>query len=169
MTHTSRPALGPDASAAPRIQRVRTIDDLEHLFFSDGLAAVEVPFRLLDAVPLSNERRQPGPRLSRLKRAIRRNGYQPREPVVCRVGMKGRWVVTDGGHRITAAREVAREWWTNLFGPKVVTLYFLLFTTPGSWSKIREVAAREGRLGSLPPTPLPWRGNFDPRPVLADD
>lgn len=152
-------------SAVTGVQRVRTVDDLEHLSFTDGLAAVEVSFDLIDAVPLSNAERQPGPRLSRVVRSIRRRGYMPREPIVCRVGMKGRWVVTDGGHRLTAARIVAREWWSNLFHRKVTTLYFLLYTTPGSWSKIRERAALAGTEGDLPPSPLPWRGGFDPRPA----
>ncbi|MGF1503249.1 MAG: ParB/Srx family N-terminal domain-containing protein [Paracoccaceae bacterium] len=121
---------------APRIQYISTPEGLSEIAFSDGLAAVEVPFALLAHIPLVNEVRQPGPRLAAVLRSIRRWGYRPSEPIICRIGMKGRWVVLDGGHRITAARTVAREWWSNLCGPKVRTLYFLLYTTPGSWSKL---------------------------------
>lgn len=124
----------------PRIQFLRRAEDIDRIEFTDGLAAVEVPFSLIDALPLSNEVRQFGPRLEAVMHSIRRNGFRPTQPIICRVGMKGRWVVVDGGHRITAARIVGREWWANLFGPRVLTLYFLLFTTPGSWSKLRAVA-----------------------------
>jgi hypothetical protein len=117
------------------VQQIRTVDDLRRIRFDDGLAAVEVPVELLGAIPFAGETREPGPRLDRVLRAIRKQGYRPLEPIICRIGMKGRWVVVDGGHRITAARKVAREWWSNLFGRKVRNLYFLLYTTPGSWSK----------------------------------
>ncbi|MEM6423173.1 MAG: hypothetical protein AAF698_11310, partial [Pseudomonadota bacterium] len=43
----------------------------------------------------------------------------------------------DGGHRITAARIVGEDFWANLFGRHVRSLYFLLFTTPDSWCKLR--------------------------------
>ena len=146
----------PDTSArAPRVQYIATEAGLDEIEFTDGLAAVEIPFALLDRVPLSNEVRQPGPRLRRLKRAIRNEGFRPVDPIICRVGMKGRWVVVDGGHRITAAREVGRECWANLFGPKVRTLYFLLFTTSGSWSKLREAACTAKAGADLPVSPLP--------------
>lgn len=119
---------------------MHSVEDLDRIEFTDGLAAVEVPFRLLDAVPFAGETREPSPRLARVIRSIRRQGYRPLDPIICRIGMKGRWVVVDGGHRITAARKVGREWWSNLCGPKVRTLYFLLFTTAGSWSKLRSIA-----------------------------
>ena len=122
----------------PRVQYLRTVQDLYDIEFDEnGLAAVEVPFALLESLPLIGEKREWGPRLERLVNDMRRRGYVPRDPIVCRIGMKGRWVVVDGGHRITAARIVGREFWTNLFGRRVRTLYFLLFTTPASWSKLR--------------------------------
>lgn len=142
----------------PRVQYMRTVEDLDRIEFTDGLAAVEVPFRLLDAVPFAGETREPSPRLARVIRSIRRQGYRPVDPIICRIGMKGRWVVVDGGHRITAARKVGREWWSNLCAPKVRTLYFLLFTTAGSWSKLRSIAdgvKAAAPIGTsvLPPSP----------------
>jgi len=136
------PAVPPER--VPRVQYIRKVQDLYDIrFSSDGLAAVEVPFRLLDTLPLVGEKREMGPRLAALVESIRRRGYMPTDPIICRIGMKGRWVVVDGGHRITAARIVGREFWSNLFGPKVRTLYFLLFTTEGSWIKLRR--RRRGR------------------------
>lgn len=127
--------------SVPRVQYIATESDLDRIEFTDGLAAVEVPVELLPKLPLSNDQRSDGPRLDRLVQSIRDRGYVPTAPIICRIGMKGRWVVTDGGHRLTAARIVSSEFWTNFWGPKIATLYFLLFTTPGSWKKVREIAA----------------------------
>ncbi len=147
----------PPRQRAPRIQTIRSVEDVEGLEFTDGLAAVEVPVALLDELPLVNDERLDGPRLLRVMRSIRANGFSPAQPVICRVGMKGRWVVVDGGHRLTAARAIAREFWTNLFGAKVDRIYFLLFTTPGSWRKVREAAADVG--AEVPPRELPPRSD----------
>lgn len=128
----------PEQAKAPAMQRVRTVNDLHDIRFdAQGLALVEVPFDLLDALPLVGAERGPGPRLKALVDLVRRRGFSQTDPIVCRIGMKGRWVVIDGGHRITAARIVGREFWANLFGRRIEQLYFLLFTTPQSWSKLR--------------------------------
>jgi hypothetical protein len=121
---------------SPRIFRIRSEADLDRIPFTDGMAAVEVPARLLDRLELKNFERGESPRLAALERSIRARGFRPTEPITARVGRKGRWVVVDGGHRITAARHVLREFWTNLFGNKVETLYFVLFTDPESWTKV---------------------------------
>jgi hypothetical protein len=120
----------------PRLFRVRTAEDLEHIPFEDGMAAVEVPAHLLDKLELKNFERGQSPRLDALERSIRARGFQPVEPITARIGKKGRWVVVNGGHRLTAAKHVMREFWTNLFGPKVRSVYFVLFTDPGSWTKV---------------------------------
>ncbi len=138
------PDRPPPRHRAPRVQVLRRIEDIERIEYTDGLAAVEVPVALLDELPLVNDARMDGPRLVRLMRSIRAKGFTPSDPVICRIGMKGRWVVVDGGHRLTAAKLIAREFWTNLFGPKIDRIYFLLFTTPGSWRKVREAAADIG-------------------------
>ncbi|MEL6480171.1 MAG: ParB/Srx family N-terminal domain-containing protein [Pseudomonadota bacterium] len=130
---------------APPVQRLESVNDLYDIAFSEeGLASVEVPFALLDSLPLVNEARGPGPRLSALVSLIRQRGYVPETPIICRVGMKGRWVVVDGGHRITAARIVGNDFWARFFGRKVQNLHFLLFTTPESWSKLRPPAGPGG-------------------------
>ncbi|MEO0820529.1 MAG: ParB/Srx family N-terminal domain-containing protein [Pseudomonadota bacterium] len=135
-----------EVTRPPPVQRIETVNDLYDIRFSEGgLAAVEVPFALLDALPLVNEARTAGPRLQALLDVVRDRGFIPRDPIICRIGMKGRWVVVDGGHRITAARMVGSEFWPNLFRPRVRSLYFLLFTTPESWSKLRARAAENGR------------------------
>lgn len=127
-----------DVRTAPTMQRVETVNDLHDLCFTDdGLAAVEVPFKLLDSLPLVGEERGAGPRLKAMVDVIRQRGYQSHDPIICRIGMKGRWVVVDGGHRITAARIVGNDLWARVFGRRVGMLYFLLFTTPESWSKLR--------------------------------
>ncbi len=121
---------------APKIFRIRTAEDLDHIPFEDGMAAVEVPAHLLDELELRNADRGDSDRLRTLERSIRTNGFRPLEPITARIGRKGRWVVVNGGHRLTAARHVMREFWTNLFGPKVETFYFVLFLNEDSWKKV---------------------------------
>ena len=120
---------------APGVQYIRRRSDLRRIIFQDGAALVEVPVELLRCIRFKNDKREGGERLDRVERSIRNRGYVPLEPIIARIGQKGRWIVVDGGHRLTAARRVAGEFWANLFGPKVRTLYFLLYETPRSWRK----------------------------------
>ncbi|MEM8598029.1 MAG: ParB/Srx family N-terminal domain-containing protein [Pseudomonadota bacterium] len=142
-----------DITKAPPLQRLEAVNDLYDISFTvDGLAAVEVPFALLDSLPLVGAERGDGPRLTALLTTIRRTGFRPRDPIICRIGMKGRWVIVDGGHRVTAARIVGRSFWSWLFGRRVERLYFLLFTTPDSWCKLRPPRG-PGAAPSGPPAP----------------
>lgn len=135
---------------APSVQYVRKRGDLKRLRFQDGIALVEVPIALLKYVRFKNERRERSDRLRRVERSIRDRGFVPFDPIVARIGQKGRWVIVDGGHRVTAAQRVAREFWTNLFGQKVRSLYFLLYETPRSWAKMRRPAKAEDPLEHPP-------------------
>ncbi len=121
----------------PKLTRITRPEDLDEIEFVDGLAEVEVPIELLESVPLKHAERLNSPRLDRVVQSIRSEGYSSLEPIVCRVGALGNWVVIDGGHRITAAKRVAQEFFTNLFGGKVGDLTFILFQTPMSYSKLR--------------------------------
>ena len=123
----------------PGIQRVTSASDLDKVTFHDDMAAIEVPIEFLDDVPLKNEDRGDSDRLRVVEEAIRRDGYNNLEPVVVRLGRRGRWVIVDGGHRVTAARHISEEFFTNLFGRKVRSIYFLLYRTPLSNSRIDEV------------------------------
>ena len=123
-------------SRPPRIFRIRTEEDLDRIPFQNGMAAVEVPAELLDKLDLKNDERGDSLRLRALERSIRDQGFQPVEPITARIGRKGRWVVVDGGHRLTAARHVMGEFWANLFGRRVKRFYFILFTNPDSWSTV---------------------------------
>ncbi|MCA8878361.1 MAG: ParB N-terminal domain-containing protein [Rhodobacteraceae bacterium] len=123
-------------SSAPKVFRIQTEADLERIPFVNGMAAVEIPAHLLDKLELKHAERGDSPRLRALEKSIRDRGFQPIEPITARIGRRGRWIVINGGHRITAARHVMREFWTNLFGDKVQTFYFILFTNPESWSKV---------------------------------
>lgn len=122
-------------SSTPKIFRVETEADLERIPFEDGMAAVEIPAHLLDHLELKHAERGDSPRLQNLLKSIRSKGFQPVEPVTARIGRRGRWIVINGGHRITAARRIMAEFWPNLFGNKVKSLYFILFTNAESWSK----------------------------------
>jgi len=122
----------------PKLQQIRKPDDLDNIEFTDGLAEVEVPVELLDHVPLKHQERPDSPRLARVIRSIRNRGYSSLDPIVCRIGARGRWIVIDGGHRVTAARRVSREFFTNLFSPKVGDLTFILFETPMSRTKLNK-------------------------------
>jgi hypothetical protein len=120
------------------VQTLLTPEDLKRIRFTDGVAAVEVPFSLLAHIRFRNDRREPSARLEALKDSIRQKGFIPFDPIIACITRKGKWSIVDGGHRLTAAREIAREFWANLFGRKVRTLYFLLFTTPRSLTGLAE-------------------------------
>lgn len=149
---------------APPIQYVSRREQLSQIQFQDGLAAVELSAELLDDVPMRNDLREPSPRLTRLEQAIRDHGFRPTEPIVARIGRLGRWVILDGGHRITAAKKISKETMTNLFGPKIRTLYFLLFQGPNSYAKLKRVAADAG----MAPDTLPEAPPLDAEEILAD-
>lgn len=119
-------------------QRLRRAEDADAIEFVDDVATVEVPIELLDTLPLKNADRSDSPRLRSVLRSIRRNGYDNFEPVRVRIGRRGRWVVHDGGHRLTAARRVARELLANLFRRKVRFVSVLLYRTPLSNSRLDE-------------------------------
>jgi hypothetical protein len=123
--------------AAPT-QRLKQAEDAGAIEFVDDVANVEVPIEVLDQLPLKNADRSDGPRLRRVLRSIRRHGYDNFESVRVRIGRRGRWVVHDGGHRLTAARRVAGELMANLFRRKVRFVRFFLFKTPISNSRIGE-------------------------------
>ncbi len=137
---------------APSVQYVRTKEDLDRITFTDGVAAVEAPVELLRSIRFKNHKRGDGPRLDAILRSIRDRGYRPTDPIVARIGQKGKWVIVDGGHRLTALRRIAKSLWSRLFGRKLGTVYFLLFETDRSWTKLegdparrREAALRRGR------------------------
>ncbi|MDX2288963.1 MAG: ParB N-terminal domain-containing protein [Hyphomicrobiaceae bacterium] len=121
----------------PKLHRLKDPADVHGIEFVDGVAEVEVPIELLDHVPIKNYERSDSPRLQAVLKAMRNDGYSSIEPIVARVGALGNWVVIDGGHRITAARIVSREFFTNLWGQKVGDLTFILFQTPMSYSKLK--------------------------------
>ena len=105
---------------------INTIEDLNRIAFVDGVAKVDVPVRFLDALPLIGEERPETERLYRLMRIIRNKGYGGEPRIVIQIDANGHWAVIDGGHRITAARRIAREFLTNLIAPKIINLHFIL-------------------------------------------
>lgn len=129
----------------PKLTRIRSPRDIGGIEFVDGVAEVEVPVELLDQIPLKNYERLDSPRLTAVLQSIRRDGYSSLEPIICRIGPLGNWVVIDGGHRITAAKRVHRELFTNLWGAKVGDLTFILFETPMSYSKLMRSPQRRAR------------------------
>ncbi len=114
----------------PGVQWVESVADLEQIQFYDDMAQIEVPVSALDKLPFKNEDRGDSARLDLVMRSIRRYGYNNADPVIVRLGRRGRWVIVNGGHRLTAARRVSKEFFTNLFRPKVKTIHFLLYKTP---------------------------------------
>lgn len=108
------------------VLHLHSIDDLDQIAFVNGVAEVDVPVELLDALPLVGEDRPDSERLHRLEHSIRTNGYGGAPRIVVQIDSDGRWSIIDGGHRITAARRVAKEFWPNLLSRKVSTLHFVL-------------------------------------------
>lgn len=128
-------------AAAPNVQQVRSVEDLDRIVFTDGVAAVEAPAELLRSIRFKNAKRIDGPRLDAVIRSIRARGYSPVDPIIARIGQKGKWVVVDGGHRLTALRRIGRSLWSRLFGRTLGNVYFLLFETDRSWTKAARPAA----------------------------
>lgn len=116
----------------PAARFIRSLADLDTLEFVDGVAEVDVPVELLDALPLVGEDRPDTERLQSVIRSIRRKGYGGGPRIIVQLDDKGGWEVIDGGHRITAARQVANEFWPNLFGRRVRVLQFALHRPPQS-------------------------------------
>ena len=124
------------SSPAQRIFRVQSEDDLARIPFEDGMAAVEIPAHLLPEIDMRDYERGFSERLRRLISSIRRDGYRPVEPIVVRIGRKGRWVIVDGGHRITAIRRILGTFLSRLFGPRIGNIYFVIFLTQDSWGDV---------------------------------
>jgi plastocyanin len=123
-------------SGAPRTQRITRPEDLSTIVFSEeGMAAVMAPAELLDRIAFKNDQREESPRLAAVRRSIETHGYDPTQPIIVRVGQKGKWVVVDGGHRLTAVRQICGSWWKRTFCKRIGDLYFLLFLTPRSYAK----------------------------------
>ena len=122
--------------AAPTVYRMREPGDLGRIPFQNGIAAVEVPIEFVSDLPIRDFERGDSTRLAELERSIREKGWQPLEPIIVRVGRKGRWVVVDGGHRLTALFKLRKGIWRRLIGPRVDSLYFVLFLTPDSWRTV---------------------------------
>ena len=122
----------------PEIQYVKKLADLDTLLFVDDVAKIMVPVGLVDRLPFKNEFRGDSARYRDVLNAIRRHGYNNFDPIVVRLGRRGRWVIVDGGHRLMAAQKVSKEFLTNLFGRKVRDIYFVLFRTPLTNTRIDE-------------------------------
>jgi len=122
-------------------QYVDSAQAVKSITFDDDMAAIEVPIEALDLLPLKNDARCDDPRYRAVLSRIRWQGYNNADPVIVRLGRRGRWVVVDGGHRLTAARQVDGEFFTNLYGRKVRSIYFLLYRTPLSETLLGQEAA----------------------------
>ena len=159
------------SSRIPPIFRIREPADFDRIPFTEGLAQVEVPIGLLHHVEFRNAHRGEGTRLDAIRRSIRSKGYQPVDPIVARIGRLGRWVIVDGGHRLTAAEEISHEFWTNLFGDKVRSLYFVLFLTPDSWSRTTpppNISPKDLRAGEAAASRDLWERASSRRQGIAD-
>ncbi len=110
-------AAGPDAAqdmrriAQLRLQRLTAPADLDGIVFEEGLATIEFSAELLPHIRFKNARRGDEARLETLMRRIERDGYVPLTPVICRIGRKGKWVVVDGGHRLSALKRLYQRSW----------------------------------------------------------
>jgi len=144
------------------LQRVDTVEDLRAITFTRGLAALMVCSSILPRIAFKNDQRTGSLRVDALAERIADYGYQPRDPIICRIGRRGKWVVIDGGHRLTAiarqqdigwrglARRLLRwlglaapAWLARRLQPPHFDVYFILFTS----ERRLELAARD----PLPP------------------
>ncbi|MGF1659543.1 MAG: ParB N-terminal domain-containing protein [Rubrimonas sp.] len=93
------------------LQRIATPHDLDNIAFDHGLATVEVDADLVPRIAFKNARRSDAARVAAMADRIAESGYRPLTPVICRIGRKGKWVVVDGGHRLSALRQLYSENW----------------------------------------------------------
>lgn len=121
---------------SPGVQWVASEDDLRKIVFVDDMAEIEIPVEALDDIPFTNMERVESDRLRVVERSIRDRGYDNFDRVVARLGRRGRLSIVNGGHRLTAARNVSKEFWTNLLRPKVKTIQMIVFRTANSGSMI---------------------------------
>jgi hypothetical protein len=103
-------ALTYELAALP-MQRIGSRKALGRIAFANGLATVMVDARLLRHIAFKNDDRGDPARIAALRASIRAKGYQPRDPVICRIGQKGKWIVVDGGHRLTALQQEVDSRW----------------------------------------------------------
>ncbi len=116
--------------------------DIEDLEFIDGLAELRIPAKLLGKRPLKNHERGNRAGLCILLRPICVNSYSSIEPIVVRIGRRGRWVIVDSGHRLTTGTPVAGVIWTNLFSKKVSPVIFHVYETQVFAHKIQASKAQ---------------------------
>jgi len=116
----------------PGVQWIEKPEDLDKVVFVDDLAEIEVPVEALHLMPFKNDFRGDDGRTALVAESIRSQGYNNLNPICLRLGRRGRWVVEDGGHRLTAARIVSSEFFTNLLDKKVRSLHFILRRTESS-------------------------------------
>lgn len=114
------------------LQRVETEEDLRNLIFHEDMAEIEIPVEALEKLPFTNDHRADSHRLQAVEERIRRYGFDNFDRIVARMGRRGRLSIVNGGHRLTAARNVAKEFWANLTGKKVTTIQMIVFRTINS-------------------------------------
>ena len=90
------------------LQRIERKRDLKRIAFTDGFALILFDARLIPEIRFKNDARADAARVRRLARVIAARGYDSSQPVVCRIGQKGKWIVVDGGHRLSALRTLYR-------------------------------------------------------------
>lgn len=96
-----------------------------------GYAEVDLTLDQIEKLHLVNDDRgtdRENDRFWRLVNAIRDHGYASSDPLRI-FYLDDSFVLVDGGHRLSAARQVAGEWLSNLFREKVHFISCLV--TPG--------------------------------------
>ena len=116
----------------PGLQRVETADDLSRIVFVDDMAEIEIPIEAIDNVPWQNAERLDSERYRKVLNSIRLRGYDNFDRITARIGRRGRLSIVNGGHRLKAAKQVAKEWWPNMFGRKVKSIQMIVFRTRNS-------------------------------------
>lgn len=145
------------------MQRLAKPADLDNIVFDHGLATVEVDADLIPRIAFKNAVREDAARVGRLAERIARDGFRPVTPVICRIGRKGKWVVVDGGHRLSALKLLydenlrfraarwlrafarrthalagAARWLAGLLAGPPNLVYAILFLGPRSLSKVAQ-------------------------------
>lgn len=123
-------------SVWPGLQRIETVEDLRRIVFVEDMAEIEVPIEAFDHLPLQNAARADSERYRKVVSSIRWRGYDNFDRITARLGRRGRLSIVNGGHRLKAARQVAREWLPNLFKRKVKTIQMIVFRTANSGTMI---------------------------------
>ena len=109
------------------VERIESPELLHYLDYDDDCAYVEVPGHRISAMPFEASVNMNSNSYLQAVERVRNTGHDNSSPIVLYPRSDGKWEVQDAdAERFIAAKEVAGEFFSNLFEPKVRKVIFSL-------------------------------------------